>query len=73
MRSFTWDKLMMALHMMAAARRDAPRIVGAQRPYHERYHYKAHQGAQEIARRQRQIAKGQLTRSNGLVPVERRA
>ena len=26
-----------------------------------------HQGAQEIARRARQIAKGQLTKSNGLV------
>lgn len=33
----------------------------------ERHWTKPHQGAQECARRRRQIAKGQLTESNGLV------
>ena len=47
--------------------RTAPRIVTAQRPFYERYQYKSHNGAQEMARRQRQLSRGQLTLSNGVL------
>jgi len=47
--------------------RPTPRIVTAQRPFYERYQYKPHNGNAEMARRREQIAKGQLTLSNGLV------
>lgn len=32
-----------------------PRIVTAQRPFHESYQYKPHNGAQEMARRRKQM------------------
>lgn len=42
------------IRLMGAAR-SAPRIVTAQRPAHESYRYKAHNGAKEMARRVRQM------------------
>lgn len=41
-----------------------PRIVTAQRPFYERYQYKPHNGAQEMARRVRQ-----MNRNHGSVRV----
>lgn len=47
--------------------RTAARIVTAQRPSYEGYRYKSHNGAQEMARRRKQMERGQMRRSNGLL------
>lgn len=44
---------------------DTPRLIAAQRPFHERYRYKPHNGAKEMARRRKQLQRN-LLKANGL-------
>jgi len=53
--NFTLNAFMKALAVASTGFQSAPRIVPAQRPFHERYRYKTHNGTQEMARRLKQM------------------
>src|SRR4051812_3639492 len=55
LQTFSMGNLLKALAALGSRTLPTPRIVPAQRPAHERYVYKPHNGAQEMARRVRQM------------------